>query len=414
MPTSPASSRAARARLYRRRRLTVLGGVALLALVIWALTSGSGTPSAKGTRAATTAARVAEHRAHPRQGIYRYLSKVTSKTPGDLAPGSDPSVLPGPVLIADKLNNRLVIVDREGRVRWVFPRPGDLAPGQSFQIPDDAFFSPNGKDIIATQEDDFVISVIDIATHKIIWRYGHPGVSGSAPNYLWNPDDAMILRDNQVVAADIKNCRIIRIPFGAHALSWVQGTQGVCYHSPPSHYGSPNGVFPLANGNFLVTEINGDWVDEITPAGKVLWSTHPPSIAYPSDSSQAGPNRYITVDYSTPGQVAEFNQAGQTLWRYNPPSGPGELSNPSLGVALPNGDVMLNDDYDHRVIVIDPKTDKIVWQYGHDKVAGTAPGYLNNPDGFDLAPPYSYADRYQPALAPSGARSATSKRGTKK
>ena len=46
---------------------------------------------------------------------------------------------------------------------WRFPAPGDLAPGQTFKLPDDAFFSPRRPEVIVTQEDDFVISVVDIA-----------------------------------------------------------------------------------------------------------------------------------------------------------------------------------------------------------------------------------------------------------
>jgi hypothetical protein len=41
------------------------------------------------------------------------------------------------------------------------------------------------------------------------------------------------------------------------------------------------------------------------------------------------------------------------------------------------------------VIVIDPHTNRIVWQYGHTGQPGRAPGYLNDPDGVDLAPPHS-------------------------
>jgi len=325
---------------------------------------------------------------------------VASGTATYLAPGSDPSVLPGPVLVADKLNNRLLIVDPQGRIRWTWPQPGDLAPGQTFVVPDDAFFSPDGRYIIATQEDDFVITVIDIATGKIVWRYGHPGVAGSGPGYLWNPDDAMILRNGDVISADIKNCRVIRVPFGSENISWEEGIVGSCTHNPPVQFGSPNGVFPMRNGHFLVTEINGDWVDEIDASGHVYWSANPPGVNYPSDSSQVGPDRYLTVDYSYPGQIVVFNRAGQSLWRYAPTTGaPAELDHPSLAMALPNGDVLLNDDYDDRVIVVDPGTDQIVWQYGHDGVAGSAPGYLDNPDGVDLLPPFSYADRYQPQAA---------------
>src|SRR5208282_2276078 len=124
--------------------------------------------------------------------------------PGHLAPGSNPSVLPGDVLIADHLNNRLLIVDPYGRIRWEFPRPGDLAPGQTFLVPDDAFFSPDGQNIVVTQEDDYVISVISVATSKIIYRYGVPGVPGAGPDHLFNPDDAMLTPGGVIVSADIK------------------------------------------------------------------------------------------------------------------------------------------------------------------------------------------------------------------
>jgi len=53
---------------------------------------------------------------------------------------------------------------------------------------------------------------------------------------------------------------------------------------------------------------------------------------------------------------------------------------------LPNGMVALNDDHNDRVIVIDPKTNKIVWQYGHLNHPGKGAGYLNDPDGIDFLP----------------------------
>jgi len=56
---------------------------------------------------------------------------------------------------------------------------------------------------------------------------------------------------------------------------------------------------------------------------------------------------------------------------------------------LPNGNILVNDDYNDRVIVINPRTSRIVWQYGHYGVPGRGAGYLANPDGVDLAPPGS-------------------------
>jgi hypothetical protein len=317
-----------------------------------------------------------------------WLSGAPLSGPG-LAPGSDPTALPGDLLIADKRNNRLVVVDPQGQVRWLFPRPGDLAPGQTFLIPDDAFFSPDGKQIIATEEDDFVVSVIDVASRKIVYRYGTPGRPGSGPNQLNNPDDAMILSNGDILTADIKNCRLLLIAPGSHTPGTVFGQHLLpCRHAPPQRFGSPNGAFPISDGNLLVTEINGDWVDEMTLAGTVLWSTHAPGVAYPSDSNEVSPGRYLTVDYSGPGQVVMFDKAGRTLWRYRP-TGAAALNHPSLALPLPNGDVILNDDFNHRVIIIDPRTNRVVWQYGHTGVASSAPGFLNNPDGLDLVSPMS-------------------------
>ena len=302
---------------------------------------------------------------------------------GHLAPHSDPSVLPGDVLIADNENNRLLVVDPHGRIRWKFPRRGDLAHGQRFLVPDDAFFSPDGKDIIATEEDYSVISVIDIARHKIVYRYGTPGVPGSGNNHAANPDDALMMPGGMIITADIENCRLLLLVPPSHRPRRVIGRTGVCAHDPPHLLTSPNGAFPATSGKYLVTEINGDWVSEIGLDGHLLWSTHPPGVAYPSDTVEVYPGRYLTTDYSSAGQVVEFDSRGRQLWRFR------GLDHPSLALPLPNGDILVNDDYNDRVIVIDPITHRIVWQYGHTGRPGSAPGYLDDPDGVDLTPPNS-------------------------
>ena len=307
-----------------------------------------------------------------------------------LVAGSNTTALPGPVLIADRGNNRLVMVDPQGRIVWQFPRPGDVRRGQTLPSPDDAFFTENGKQIIVTQENDSALSVVDIASRRVVYRYGTPGVPGSGPNHLSNPDDAMLLPGGWVIVADIKNCRLLLIRFGQHVPSRIFGTTTqACYHAPPAHWGSPNGAFPMRNGHFLVTEINGDWVNELTLAGKLVRSWHPPGFTYPSDTNEVRPGLYLAVDYTSPGGLEMFDRQGYIRWRYEPKGSDPPLDHPSLATPLPNGDVLLNDDGNDRVIVIDPRTDHIVWQYGHTGAPGRAPGYLNDPDGLDLAPPHS-------------------------
>jgi hypothetical protein len=113
---------------------------------------------------------------------------------------------------------------------------------------------------------------------------------------------------------------------------------------------------------------------------------HIPGLVYPSDTNEVRPGLFLTVDYQRPGTILEFTRTGHVLWRYRP-GGRDELDHPSLALPLPNGDVICNDDRNDRVIVVDPRTNTIVWQYGVTNRPGSAPGRLANPDGLDLAPP---------------------------
>lgn len=157
--------------------------------------------------------------------------------------------------------------------------------------------------------------------------------------------------------------------------------------NPPYTYSAPNGDFPAPNGGMLVTQINGNDAVLLNRNNQVQYTVHFPSkFYYPSDANFTPHGNIIVAFYTKPGAIVEMSPKGKILWSYFVTSGPGMLNQPSLAVKLSNGMVLLNDDHNDRVIVINPKTDKIVWQYGHTHVAGTAPGYLKEPDGLDLLP----------------------------
>ena len=392
--------RAARRRVIRRRRAVALGTLfAIIAMA--AIASGE---DGDGHRAGARSAAGADSPTAPggwgASGVTpasRASSRGIARASANLAPGSDPSVLPGPVLIADRDNNRLLEVAPTGQVLWRFPAKESLSSGETFLVPDDAFYSPDGRRVIVTQEDDFVISVIDLARQRIVYRYGHPGVPGSEAGYVHNPDDALLTPSGEIVAADIKNCRLIVVRPPAHEVARQLGSTGNCAHELGSSYGSPNGAFPLSDGGLAITEINGDWLDLLNGKGQAWRAIHPPGFSYPSDTNQVRPGLFLSVDYTNPGAIEAFTADGRLLWRYAP-QGAQALNQPSLALPLPNGDVLANDDANHRVIVVDPRTNQVVWQYGHTGVPGAGDGFLNNPDGVDLSPPYSLAIRYGATL----------------
>ena len=290
------------------------------------------------------------------------------------------------LLVADRGNDRLLLLDDRDRVVWRYPSPGRDAPHGGFYFPDDAFFIRHGTAIISNQEDNHTILEIAYPSGRIVFHYGHARTPGSAPGYLNTPDDTYLLRNGHITVADAVNCRVLIIDERTKRVVHQIGTAGSCRHDPPRALGSPNGDTPLADGNLLVSEINGSWVDEVTPAGRTVWSTHL-AIGYPSDPQQLGPDRYLIADYESVGAIVEFDRSGRILYRYGPADGPGRLDHPSLVERLPSGVFMVNDDYNDRMVAIDPTTKALVWQYGVTGHASTAPRFLNTPDGFDLLAP---------------------------
>lgn len=294
-----------------------------------------------------------------------------------------PGPLPGGLLIADRGNDRILLVDPSRRTLWSFPTAADRAQGRRLVFDDDTFVEPGGKALVTNEEDNHDILSIDIKTHAVTRLFGHPGVSGSGPGYLHTPDDAYVLPDGTMTVADAYNCRIL---FIRHRRIVRQiGRTAVCVHNPPQTLGSVNGDTPLPDGGVLVSEINGSWIDDFTKTGKLRYSFQAP-VSYPSDPQPLPGGRILLADYASPGAAVIVNRHGTVLWRYGPTSGWGALDHPSLAIMLPNGDIAINDDYNHRVVIVDPKKRKIVWQYGHRGTARRAPGFLNTPDGMDYIP----------------------------
>ena len=312
------------------------------------------------------------------------LSLRLSAYGGAAGTASSGSPFTGTLLIADRGNNRLIAINPARTQTWGYPSATMPPPPGGFYFPDDSFFIHGGTGIISNQEDNHTIVEIGYPSGKLLWQYGHPGVTGSAPGYLNQPDDAYLLKSGIVSVADASNNRILFMsPQGT-----VTGQigNGADAHNPPKSIAYPNGDTPLANGDFLVSEINGSWIDEYTPTGALVWTVQMPSVNYPSDPQQLEKDLYLMTDYNPPGdgRVLTFTKEGQTVWSYTAHTGDGMLKKPSLAERLSNGLIMVNDDYRNRLVIIDPATNSIVWQFGLTDVSGTGPGLLSIPDGFDI------------------------------
>jgi PQQ-like domain len=335
----------------------------LLAPAVAGCASGHHAAAPATTSTSTTA--TSAHRDAPKPGI---AQRVLGLPPVPDGP------VPGYLLVADRDNNRALIISPAKRVVWRSP---------PLRGPDDAFFTPGYRSIITNEEFNDTLTEVGLRTRRKVWRYGHDQVAGSSPGYLNTPDDAYRLPDGRTTIADIRNCRIVELSHSKRVLRILGGS---CAHDPPRGFASPNGDTPLPGGGLLVTEIGPPgWIDRIDARGNLVWSVESP-VAYPSDAQLLPNGRILVSSFTVPGRIIEMTRTGRVTWSFGAPRGPNMLAKPSLAERWPNGLIAANDDYNHRVIVIDPRRNRIVWQYGHTGVPGTGPGYLDKPDGIDLLP----------------------------
>jgi hypothetical protein len=296
------------------------------------------------------------------------------------------SKLPGPagyILVADRGNNRVVVVNPQKQVVFLYPTPEDLRLGRRLVYNDDTFVVPGGQALIANEEDNHAVVQMNLSDHSLQVLFGHPGEAGSDNTHLRTPDDAYVLPDGSFTVADAYNCRILFVK--ERRIIRQYGQSGTCVHDPPRYFGPVNGDTPTPGGGFIASEITGSWIDEVGADGRLVFAVRAP-VSYPSDPQPLPGGRILLTDYANPGSILIIDNQGKLLWRFRRLEGYGRLDHPSLAMALPNGNIAVNDDYRHRVVVIDPRANQIVWQYGHTDIPGTAAGYLNIPDGMDFVP----------------------------
>ena len=280
------------------------------------------------------------------------------------------------VLIADRGNNRLLLVGPDKKILWQYDFTG-LRPGSGA---DDAFFADGGKSVVVNLEHEQVIEVIDRQTKAVTWEYGKLGRRGASPGLLDYPDDAYKLDSGDIVVADIRNCRILEIAPDKHIVRQA-GVTDRCGGGSGT-LASPNGDKPLANGHLLVSTITDRSITELDQDWKPILKL-PLPIKYPSDPQMTAAGNFLVASYTRPGRIIEIDRQGNIVWDYSGEAD-GGLNRPSLAIELPNGNILANDDLNHRVIVVDKASKRVVWQYGVTHQPGSAPGFLSIPDGLDI------------------------------
>jgi outer membrane protein assembly factor BamB len=265
--------------------------------------------------------------------------------------GSPP--LPG---CSDPVNgcpdNRVLLVDRRGRIVWQYGAAGVTGAGPNqLNTPVHSLFLSSfpghpGFHVMITDQGNQRVIVVN-ASRQIVWQFGTTGVAGNGSDQLNNPNSAELLENGHVLIADESNNRAIEVAIDSMqvvAQFTVGGTaSGVAFASR------------LEGGNTLITDSNNNRIVEV-------------------DKNDTMVSQYLTN--------TTRNSNANPL--------------PTRAVRLRNGDTLISDQFNERVIQVTPDQ-RIVFQQGQLNVAGSGSDRLNGPydakvvgDYTGLTPPFDF------------------------
>ncbi len=324
---------------------------------------------------------------HHRNPVHHYRGLVGTATP-----------FRGAIYIADEAGNRLIKVNAHKQVLWTAHVP----------MPDDANPMPGNGPIVVNSDAHQIVYLVSPTTGKILKTFGHLNRSGSKPGELYIPEDSYGMPGHRLMITDPGNERAIMINSTTGKTLWQYGHTGVESTHPGYLYWTNNAV-PLYSGNVLITDgaASGhpQQLLEVNRAGQLVWHVTLPSvIRYPSDAMPVGPGLYALTSYANPAGLYVINRAGHIVWSYYVKTGAGALNYASSINRLPNGNFLVSDDKNDRVVVINPTTRKIVWQYGTTGVSGAGFDHLvGNTDSKAVGeplPPYVPWEGYRGTVTP--------------
>ena len=162
-------------------------------------------------------------------------------------------------------------------------------------------------------------------------------------------------------------------------------------------------------GNILITDQFNNRVIEIDRAGNIVWQfgngpgDHSANaITGTNDAERVGSLTLMsgtgtpagTTTYCKDGcvdnRVLLVDQAGNIVWQYGQFGvtgfAPNQLNTPVQNTFLPNGNVLITDQGNERIIEVQRSENSIVWQYGQNGVVGIGRNQLSNPNAAELLP----------------------------
>ena len=267
-----------------------------------------------------------------------------------------------------------------GEDRLAVPVAVAAAPPARFYFPDDAFWVHGGHAILVNEEENNLLAEIAYPSGKTIWTYGHAGGPAAPRRATCTSPTTSTLTPEAVSSSPTRRTAGSCSSRRRGNPSRQVGQTGNCAPGLPEDRRIPERRHPAAERRPT------DQRDQRRTRQPRHQQRGPSggrprcrALHVPSDPQLIDRRLHPGGRLRHPGAVIRFSPDGKVLWYYHPTSGPGCSTIRASAAPLPNGLIAVNDDYNHRVVLIDPRHEQIVWQYGHPGVPAPSPGYLEHP-----------------------------------
>ncbi len=312
----------------------------------------------------------------------------------------------GNVLISDQFNNRVIETNPRGEIVWSYGLGPTTFTEASILGVNDAqriygeYTLMAGTGIPAsvipeapTGAADNRVIIVDKCGH-IVWQYGQFGMTGTGPNLLNTPVQCTFVpckckehkKHNHhfrlhgtVLITDQGNNRIIRVDNDKNIVWQYPGSN----HNSGDQLSSPNSAEKLENGHVLIADQNNNRALEVDHHDTVIKVfTASGTLGACAFASRLCNGNTLLTD-TTNAKIVEVNCDDKIVWQYitnaDSLSIPAPL--PTRGLRLKNGDTIISDQFNNRVIRID-ETATILAYYGLPLAGG--PGPIGTNKGYDL------------------------------
>lgn len=278
-----------------------------------------------------------------------------------LSPGK--KALPIPVLIIDKVNNKIMMADREANVFWSY---GDNKVEKLVRVknanitPEKTVLITNAKQLMEVTHDklrDYYFQAeheTNLSKNEILVS----DVSERIWEYECHAESAVRLNNGNTLVSDSKKCKVMEITKD-YKVVWEH--QHTIRNAIASH------ATRLINGNTLIAYSSVHMVVEVTPDHKVVWSFGEDRIAADDSKHLSFPEYACRMDNGNTliadtknGRIIEVAPYGEILWECRG-TDLIRLISPSYVSRSKDGNTYIVHGGNRELIEVDKKCD-LVWK----------------------------------------------------